>query len=380
LPASPLKIIVGMPAYNEEKYLGSLVLRARRHADEIIVVDDGSGDRSAAVAELAGATVIRHGANLGYGRAIRGLLKAAGERDADILVILDADAQHDPDEIPALVEAVRGGADVAIGSRQAERHHIPAYRRFGQRVLGSFTRIASRSDVIDTESGFRAYSRKALEELRLKEEGMAVSAEIVTVAAAQGLQIVEVPITVTYSGDSSTLHPVAHGVGVLRRVLEMISERRPLLSFGIIGGLLIIAGIIAGIIVIQMLRDIQVMQAGTAIMSMLLINLGAFSWVTGIILDVLLRRAGGSPQNAAARRDSGRLISFITEHHPLTVFGTAGVVAIAAAIAIGITVVRTLAEVQILQVGSALLAATAITVGILSIATGLILRTLTGRG
>ena len=287
------KIIAAMPAYNEEKYIGSIVLQAKQHADEVVVVDDGSRDRTSKVAELAGANVVQHGENKGYGSAIQSILAEAKKQNADILVILDADSQHNPDEIPYLIKAISEGSDVVIGSREMQRDVIPAYRRFGQRVLSRLTNIASRKKLSDTESGFRAYSRKAIATLELKEKGMAVSAEIVSVAAKKGLKITEVPISVTYTEDSSTLNPVRHGFGVLQRIMVMISERRPLLFFGLGGGIFIALGIVAGVMVLRTLFAVQVLNAGTALIAMLLITVGILSIFTGIILDVLVRRISG---------------------------------------------------------------------------------------
>ena len=289
------KLVVGMPAYNEEKYVGSLVLQARQYASEVIVVDDGSTDRTAPVAELAGASVVRHGINKGYGSAIQSILAEARKRNADVLVILDADSQHNPDEIQSLVAAISEGWDVVIGSRETQKNAIPAYRRAGQRVLSKLTSVASQKKLSDTESGFRAYSRKALAELELKETGMAISSEIVSEAARKGLKITEVPISVTYTKDSSTMNPVKHGLGVLQRIIVMISERRPLLFFGISGGILIGLGIVAGVTVMRVLFASQILNMGTALVSMLLITVGVLCISTGIILDVLVRRIGGKP-------------------------------------------------------------------------------------
>ena len=288
------KIIVGMPAYNEEKYIGSIVLRARQYADEVIVIDDGSADHTANIAELAGAAIIKHAQNEGYGATIQDILAQAKERNADILVILDADSQHNPEEIPYLVKAISEGFDVAIGSREMQSNIIPLYRRIGQRILSKLTFIASRQKLSDTESGFRAYSRKAIAGLELKEKGMAVSSEIVSAATSKGLKVTEVPITVTYTKDGSTMNPISHGVGVLNRILVMISERRPLLVFGTCGTIFIFFGIIAGVLVVQVLQDEQVLQVGSALISMLLITIGMLSISTGVILSVLARRIGDS--------------------------------------------------------------------------------------
>ena len=288
------KIIVGMPAYNEAKYIGSVILQARRYADEVVVVDDGSSDRTSKVAELAGATVIRHGENKGYGATIQSILAQARERNADILVLLDADSQHDPEEISSLTKAITEGYDLAIGSRKLRRRDIPAYRQIGQKVISYFTRILSRSKLSDTESGFRAFSRQAIAVLEPKEKGMAISAETVSEATVKGLRITEVPISAIYTKDGSTLNPVRHGFGVLNRIMVMISERRPLLFFGIGGGISIALGIFAGVVVLQKLFALQVLHVGTALISMLLITIGVLSIFVGIVLNVLVKRISDS--------------------------------------------------------------------------------------
>jgi glycosyltransferase involved in cell wall biosynthesis len=285
------RIIVGMPAYNEARYIGSVILQARQHADEVIVVDDGSADNTTSVARLAGATVVRHEKNEGYGSTIRRLLSEARQRRADILVVLDADAQHNPDEIPRLVEGITGGADIVIGSREMQANKIAGYRRLGQRFLSRMTGIASRKRLSDTESGFRAYSRKAMDTLELKETGMAVSSEIISEAAGKGLEIGEVPISVSYEGDSSTLNPVKHGVGVFNRILVMISERRPLLFFSMFGGIFLAIGLAAGIMVIRIYYfGPNLFATGLALVSILFITVGTLAVFTGILLNVLVRR------------------------------------------------------------------------------------------
>ncbi len=285
------KIIAGMPAYNEGKYIGSLVLQARQYVDAVVVIDDGSIDHTAKVAELAGATVVRHGENKGYGSAIRRILAEAKKQNADILVILDADSQHNPDEIPSLIKAISEGSDVVIGSRKLQRRAISPYRRLGQRVLSRMTYIASRKKLSDTESGFRAYSKKAIDTLELKEKGMAVSSEIISEAAAKGLKVTEVPISVIYTEDGSTLNPIRHGFGVLNRIMVMISERRPLLFFGLFGSTFLVLGLVAGFVVIQAYYfSSRVLATGTALVSILLVTIGLLSIFTGVILNVLVKR------------------------------------------------------------------------------------------
>jgi glycosyltransferase involved in cell wall biosynthesis len=284
-------VIVGMPAYNEAKYIGSVILQARRFADEVVVVDDGSSDATADIARLAGATVVIHEYNQGYGSTIRTLLDEAKKRDADILVVLDADSQHNPDEIPRLVEGIKGGADIVIGSREMQKNKIASYRRLGQKVLTRMTKVASGQRLSDTESGFRAYSRKAIATLELKETGMAVSAEIISAATAGGLVIAEVPVSVSYTGDGSTLNPVKHGLGVLNRILVMISERRPLLFFSVFGGLFLAIGLAAGGVVIWIFYfGANALATGLAMVSILFVTIGMLTLFTGIILNVLIKR------------------------------------------------------------------------------------------
>ncbi|MBI2852406.1 MAG: glycosyltransferase family 2 protein [Chloroflexi bacterium] len=290
-PGSP-KIIAAMPAYNEAKYVGSLVLLSRQYADEVIVVDDGSKDETARVAELAGATVIRHGQNKGKGVAIQNILAEAARRDADVLVLLDADSQHDPREIPALLNGVAQGFDLVIGSRRIRQSDIPLYRRAGQKVLSYATRVLASGKISDTESGFRALSRRAISEIHLKENGFAVEAEMISEAASKGLRMTEVPVTIIYTADGSTLNPIRHGMGNLNRIAVMISERKPLLFFGMAGGVFILLGIIAGVMVVKTFAASSVLATGTALLSMLFITVGILSLFTGVILNVLAKRIG----------------------------------------------------------------------------------------
>ncbi len=289
--SQPERIIVGMPAYNEARYIGSLVLQTKKYAGEVVVVDDGSADGTAGIAEMAGATVVRHESNRGYGSTIRTLLEEARKRDADALVILDADSQHDPAEIPRLVDGIKGGADIVIGSREMQKNKIAGYRRLGQKVLSRMTGIASQTRLSDTESGFRAYSRKAINTLELKETGMAVSSEIISAAAARGLEIIEVPISVDYTGDGSTLNPVKHGMGVFHRIMVMISERRPLLFFSLFGGISLAIGLAAGATVIWIFYfGANALATGLAMVSILFVTIGVLTVFTGMILNVLTKR------------------------------------------------------------------------------------------
>jgi len=285
-----VRVLAGIAAYNEARYIGSIVLQARQHVDEVIVIDDGSTDNTARVAELAGATVVRHAENSGKGAAIQSILAEAKKRNPDVLVLLDADAQHDPKEIPVLIKPISEGFDLVIGSREAQDAKTPRYRRVGRKVLLHSARLASKADISDSESGFRALSPKAIHDLELEANGFAIESEMITVAADKNLRITEVPISNIYTKDGSTRHPIRHGIDVLSRVIVMISERRPLFVFGLAGGILLVIGLVFGFRVINIAATTGDLAVGSAVLTALFIIAGILSIFTGIILNALSRR------------------------------------------------------------------------------------------
>jgi len=283
-------ILAGICAYNEARYIGSIVLQARQHVDEVIVVDDGSRDNTAEVARLAGATVIVHSGNRGKGAAIQSILGEAKKINPDVLVLLDADAQHNPNEIPVLAKPISEGFDLVIGSREAQKDKTPRYRRIGQKVIFRSSRLASKTNIVDSESGYRALSPKAIKKLDLKAKGFGIESEMITSAADKNLKITEVPISNIYTKDGSTLHPIKHGIDVLSRIIVMISQRRPLFFFGLAGGILLVIGLIIGIRVIDIAANTGELAIGSTILTTMFIIAGILTIFTGIILNALGRR------------------------------------------------------------------------------------------
>jgi glycosyltransferase involved in cell wall biosynthesis len=174
-------IIAGIPAYNEEKTIAEVVLKAGVHVGKVLVCDDGSKDTTQIVARKNGAHVVEHEKNMGYGATMQTIFRKARELGADVLVTFDGDGQHDPDEIPELVKPVlEGKADIVIGSRfiKGARINVPLYRRMGILVITLLAKFFSGYPISDAQSGFRAYSRNALEELELTELGWGSSVEV----------------------------------------------------------------------------------------------------------------------------------------------------------------------------------------------------------
>ena len=217
-------ITVFLPAYNESAHIGGILVDAFQFTNKITVVDDGSTDSTAQIAESLGATVIINGVNQGYGYTIQRILREARSIGTDISVIIDSDGQHSPSDIPKLVKAIEDGYDLVVGCRAGK--DVPGYRRIGGTILSVFTWMLSGVWVRDSQCGFRAYSQKAVELIRPKENGMAISSEIVALANWNGLRIMEVPISVRYTDDSSTHNPVKQGFYTLWRLVVMMARRR----------------------------------------------------------------------------------------------------------------------------------------------------------
>ena len=220
--------------YNEEETIGSVVTRALRYVDEVICIDDGSSDASARIAEACGATVIRHRVNRGYGGALKTLFLRASQLDADALVLLDSDGQHETADIPKLLKPILDGeADFAIGSRFVDGGggtDMPAYRRLGIKVITAASNLSSDLGIKDTQSGFRAFSRTALERLRFDSEGMELSLEMLEDAHEKQLRVLEVPTVIRYDvPKGSNFTAVSHGFTVMTWAVLSLSQKKPLL-------------------------------------------------------------------------------------------------------------------------------------------------------
>ncbi len=281
-----------IPAFNEEISVGSVVLHARQHADRVIVVDDGSIDRTSEVARLAGAEVIRHPRNMGKGAALKTGFELAGLNGAKVIVTLDSDGQHDPEEIPKLVAPILAGeADMVNGSRyiNGNRRDTPLYRRIGQYLLDAVTNINSGLHISDTQSGYRAFAKNTLPVFRFTSSGLAIESEMLADAANARLKIKEVEIGVRYDVDCSTENPFSHGLKVFLKVIEDMELNRPLYYFTVPGMVLSIIGLTLGL---SFIRDFYLggrMMYGPTLFMIILTLVGMFLAFTGIILDSMAR-------------------------------------------------------------------------------------------
>ena len=274
-----------IPAYNEEKSIADVVTKSLPHVDKVIVCDDGSTDNTAKIAREAGAIVITQ-TNQGYGAAISSLFDYARNENAQIMVTLDGDGQHNPDQIPILVDAISThNVDVAIGSRFLDdTTKTSGYRKTGIKIITSASNYGTNFKVSDSQSGFRVYSKDAIDAIHPTEQGMSVSTEILLKISNKGLSIAEVPITVSYEGDTSEEHSVSHGVGVLMNTIKYVSIKHPLQFYGIPGLGLIVVGLILGGIFLDAYLNDQTVFYGSLLGSVVLFLLGAILSVTAIIL------------------------------------------------------------------------------------------------
>ncbi len=296
----PKKKLVAIPCFNEEKTIGSVILRARRYADEILVIDDGSTDKTAEIAKEAGATVMQHGGNRGYGVAIQSCFTYAKDYDYDVLTILDGDGQHNPDDLLSVMQPVLDNkADISIGSRFLDetRKRVPMYRRFGIWMLTRFTNAGideKNHRVIDTQSGFRTYSRRAIETIDPKETNMGVTSEILMQGRKHNLYFTEIPISVSYEGDTSTQDPMRHGFGVIVSILQYLEVEHALLFFGIPALVLFIAGLFFGFQEYLSYSIYHYVRLSYALIAVACLLLSMLFGMTGLILHAVL--------NASRRR------------------------------------------------------------------------------
>ncbi len=285
LDLSQYKISVIMPAYNEARFIGSVILKLQQQPIDILVVDDGSTDDTAEIALAAGAEVIRLASNQGKGAALNAGLAQARQKKPDAIVIIDADGQHLPDELAKVVKPiVDKEADITIGSRYLENtSNTPSHRKFGHKFLNFITRIFSGVQVSDSQSGYRAFSPKAYQRFNFTSTGFSVESEIQFLASEHNLEVLDVPITIQYL-DKEKRSAWKQGLLVLNGILSLTGQYRPLLFFSVPGMVSLSAGVIWGLIVINRFIKFGQLAIGYAMICVLLCLFGLTLFSTGITL------------------------------------------------------------------------------------------------
>lgn len=282
-------LVAVIPAFNEERFIGSVVLATRNYCDLVIVVDDGSSDRTALLAEAAGALVVHRTMQGGKGAALNAGFETALRYRPSATVILDGDAQHDPAEITEMTRPIlEGSADVVIGSRflTRDRSSIPRWRQLGQVALTIATNRASGMNLTDSQTGYRAFSTDALKSLRFRSKGLSVESEMQFLLKNSSFRVSEVPIHVQYL-DGNKRNPIRHGLSIIDTIIGLVARRRPLLFFTVPGFCLAVAGLLLAYHAFHILQVSHVIPALSTILGTLCLVTGLLFGVTGTILNTL---------------------------------------------------------------------------------------------
>jgi len=290
-----LDVLVCIPAYNAQSTISEAVKRCQKFADLVLVINDGSSDNTEEVAGKAGADIITHRKNRGYGGAIKTALEEGLKRNARVTITFDADLQHNAKDIPKIIEPILSNeSDIVIGSRFLEKNTgVKTYRKFGIRFITSLVRLFSGNNIRDAESGFRGYSIDSLKQLipMLETEGMGMSAEILLKASVSKLKIVEVPRKEMYPENvqTSSQNPLKHGLSVILTIIKLVIETKPLVAFGIPSIFFFISSIIGSVYVVNFYNEIGRLPLGMTVFTVLLISIGFFLLLAAMILYVLTR-------------------------------------------------------------------------------------------
>src|SRR2546428_2631085 len=284
--------MVCIPAYNEGKIIGKIVHDAKAFCSEVIVCDDGSSDDTEAKAKGGGATVIRHQENKGKGAAMKSLFNAVKNLNADAIVTIDGDGQFLPQEIDKIAKPIlEGNADIVIGFRFSADNEIPGYRKVGMRFLDKMTNLASELHVRDTQSGFRAYSRKAIDLISFESDGFGADSEILIGGSKKGLRIVEEKVTVLYDigHKTSTKDPVSQTTDVVTSIIELIALRRPLSYMGIPSLVLIAIGITYSVVVVAIFNQTRYFSIPSTLVAMGTLVIGIMLLLMSVVLFAIGR-------------------------------------------------------------------------------------------
>ena len=287
-----MEITIGIPAYNEEKNISTIIRKLQKITTKIIVCDDGSTDSTAKIAKEMGVLVLQHEKNLGYGSAIRSIFLKAREVNSESLITLDSDGQHRIEDIQTILKPLQNKeADLVIGSRflNNDGKNVPSYRKVGIKILTKLANTSLKQNITDSQSGFRGYGKHVIENIVPSESGMGVSNEILIKAGKHGLKIVEVPIIILYDGDTSTHNPIFHGSSVLISTLKFISMEHPLKFYGIPGFVFLLIGLCFLIFTVNLFTETRQILLSSAIIGVGATLFGIILIQASILLYVMVK-------------------------------------------------------------------------------------------
>lgn len=280
-------VLVIIPAFNEERFIGSVVIKATDYANTVVVVDDGSTDGTGQVARLAGALVITHQTNKGKGAALNTGFSAARQFNPDVVVCMDGDGQHKPEEIEQLIRPILyEGIDITIGSRYLDPNcKVPLLRIWGHKVFNLFTRWSSGVAVSDSQCGFRAFSPRTVDAISFCSQDFSVESEMQFLANEHKLKIKEERVTIHYE-DPPKRSVFVQGLQVLNGLRRMVGQRRPVIYYGILGSVALLIGLGLGLRVLHIFRINRELAVGSALICVLCTMIGTILITQGLNLDL----------------------------------------------------------------------------------------------
>ena len=285
-----MKITIGIPAFNEEKNIAKIITRLKKITNSIIVCDDGSSDMTSEIANNLGVIVVKHEKNTGYGAAINTIFQRAKDIETEILVTFDADGQHRVEDIGEVINPIQENiADIVIGSRFLQKNdQVPGYRKIGIKAITKVTNASINQKLTDSQSGFRAYNKKVLQNIFPSDKGMGISTEILIKASQKNFRITEVPVTILYEGDTSVHNPVSHGTSVIISTIKFTSIAHPLKFYGIPSVFFLILGSIFTYLAVNYYAEIGKLNTNITLVAAGTLLMGAVLLITAILLYSLV--------------------------------------------------------------------------------------------
>lgn len=219
-------LCVLIPSYNEAKAIGSLVAKLRARGLTVYVVDDGSVDNTAGIAEAEGAVVVKHKTNMGKGASMREGFKHVLKRAFDAVVVMDGDGQHEVEDIGSFLQRMKDtNADMVIGNRMHDTSSMPLLRIYTNKFMSSLISSMARQHVPDTQSGFRLIKRAVLQKVSLESSNYEIESEMILKAAWAGFKIDSVPIKTVYRDERSRINPILDALRFIVFLIKTMIRR-----------------------------------------------------------------------------------------------------------------------------------------------------------